>query len=160
MAITPSQFEAMQARCNQGRMTSEGDQELARAAKQPESALHDKIIAYCNQQWPRWKFIHARMDQRSTIAVGCQDFTIFAPGRVLCIECKKQGGKLSIPQLEWKLEMQKLGHVVHVMERFEEFVEIAESESEIARLNTVLRSIHAATDLDTARRRAFEGRTR
>jgi hypothetical protein len=31
---------------------------------------------------------------------------------------------------------------------------------EVERLNVVLASIHAATDLKTARRRAFEGRTR
>jgi len=83
----------MQARCNANRQTSEGDQELAREARQPEVKLHEKIIAHCESQWPRWKFIHARTDRRSTIAVGCQDFTIFMPGGVLCVECKKVGAE-------------------------------------------------------------------
>jgi len=122
--ISPSQFEAMQARCNANRQTSEGDQELAREARQPEVKLHEKIIAHCESQWPRWKFIHARTDRRSTIAVGCQDFTIFMPGGVLCVECKKVGGKLSAEQLAWEMEMMGLGHVVYVVETLEQFLRL------------------------------------
>lgn len=89
-----------------------------------EIDLHLEIIRFCDAQWPRWKVIRARSDIRSTIAVGAQDFTIFAPGRVLCIECKGPGGKLSAEQLAWALEMQKLGHTVHLVESFEQFLKL------------------------------------
>lgn len=87
-----------------------------------ESKLHDQIIAFCNEQWPRWKFIHARMDQRSTIALGAQDFTIFRPdGRLLMVECKKKGGKLSPEQSAWVMEMALLGHIVYTIRSMDEF---------------------------------------
>lgn len=127
MSISRTQFEGMQARLarNGAQPTSEGDQELRRATVEPEVKLHREIMDWCDQQWPRWKYIHARTDQRSTIAVGCQDFTIFAPGRVLCIECKKIGGKLSLEQQAWALEMRKLGFEVEMVEKFEEFLMLA-----------------------------------
>ena len=88
-----------------------------------ELPLHDEIIRHCNSQCPRWKYIHARTDQKSTIGVGVHDFTIFLPGgRVLCIECKTRLGKLTPEQLAWKLEMEMLGHAVHVVRSFQEFI--------------------------------------
>lgn len=111
-------------------LASEGDQEMRREADQPEDKLHDKIIEYCNAQWPRWKYIHARMDRRSTIAVGCQDFTVFAPGRVLCIECKRVGCKLDKDQMIWRKELEMLGHTVHVVTTFEGFEAVVKGMNE------------------------------
>jgi hypothetical protein len=94
-----------------------------------ERDLHDQIIEFCNSQFPRWKFIHARMDQKSTLQVGAPDFVIFQPGqsglpppRVRVIECKTKNGKLSPEQLIWHKEMEMLGHVVHVVRSYEEFM--------------------------------------
>ena len=88
-----------------------------------EGSIHEKIIKFCGQQWPRWKHIHSRMDLKSTIEVGAQDFTIFIPnGGVLCVECKAKGKKLDNDQLVWKHEMSKLGHIVHVVQSFDEFM--------------------------------------
>lgn len=64
------------------------------------------------------------MDKRSTIAAGCQDFTIFTPGRVLCVECKRVGGKLTLEQNAWAIEMKMLGYEVRVVETFEEFLNL------------------------------------
>ena len=90
-----------------------------------EGDLHDKIIEHCNRQFPRWKYIHSRMDKRSTIAVGAQDFTIFMPdGKILCIECKAKGGKLDDDQLIWRKEMEMLGHTVNVVWSFDEFLKL------------------------------------
>jgi hypothetical protein len=90
-----------------------------------ERDLHDQIIDFCNSKFPRWKFIHARMDKRSTVAVGSQDFTIFLPnGRVLCVECKRKNEKPDQDQLIWHKEMEMLGHVVHVVRSVEEFVSV------------------------------------
>ena len=87
-----------------------------------ESDLHNDIIAHCNAQWPRWKFIHCRTDRRSTIAIGAPDFVIFLPhGRVLCLECKRKNAKPTTEQIAWQKEMQLLGHAVHVVRSMEEF---------------------------------------
>lgn len=83
-------------------------------AEAREMKLHDKIIALCHRQWPRWKYIRARPDEPSTIAEGAQDFTIFMPnGRTLCLECKSKTGKLSDKQRIWAKEMEMLGHTVY-----------------------------------------------
>jgi hypothetical protein len=87
-----------------------------------ERHLHEDIIRHCNQQWPRWKYIHARMDQKSTIQEGAQDFTIFMPGnRTLCVECKRPGEKPTAEQRAWAKEMEMLGHTVHVITTMEQF---------------------------------------
>lgn len=87
-----------------------------------ELKLHDEIIAWCNRQNPRIKYIHARTDRKSTIGVGVHDFTIFLNrGRVLCIECKSKTGKLDEDQQAWAMEMRRLGHIVFVVRAFEEF---------------------------------------
>jgi hypothetical protein len=121
--MSSAEYQAYQMR---HRDASEGDQELRREAgkRDPEKTLHDEIIAHCDKQWPRWKYIHSRMDKPSTIQEGCQDFTIFMPGRVLCVECKRVGGKLSLEQNIWIAEMKQVGVTVHVIETFEEFLKL------------------------------------
>jgi hypothetical protein len=92
-----------------------------------EIPLHNEIMRHCSEQWPRWKYIRARSDRESTIAEGCQDFTIFLPsGRVACIECKSKTGKLSPAQRDWAHEMKALGHTVHECRSFEQFLNIIE----------------------------------
>ena len=89
-----------------------------------EMPLHDKIMAHCTAQFPRWLYIRARSDMASTIAVGAQDFTIFMPGgRVLCVECKSATGKCSPEQAGWHREMQRLGHQVYIVRSWGEFLE-------------------------------------
>lgn len=88
-----------------------------------EFPLHEEIVSYCDSQRPRWKYIHARTDKKSTIGVGVCDFVLFLPnGKTACIECKSKTGKLSEAQLIWKKEMEMLGHTVHVIRSFQEFV--------------------------------------
>ena len=88
-----------------------------------EGELHERIIAFCNAQWPRWKFCHARMDKATTEAVGTEDFTIFLPKNItLHFECKKKGGKLSDAQQCWRKELAMLGHEVHVIQSMEDFL--------------------------------------
>jgi hypothetical protein len=95
-----------------------------------ERKLHEAIIAHCDKQSPRWKYIHARMDKPSTIGLGAPDFVIFVPPnsemhrRVFCIECKRKGQKPTPEQLAWHKEMEMLGHRVHVVFSMEQFLEI------------------------------------
>lgn len=127
MNWTNQQYDAWLRKDVRGRsVIADGSlRDISRAIKakiERELDLHDQIIRYCNAQWPKWKYIHARTDKRSTIAAGCQDFTIFAPGRVLCIEVKRPGGKLDPDQQGWAKEMQMLGHTVHTVRSMDEFI--------------------------------------
>jgi len=92
-----------------------------------ESDLHESIMSYCNSQWPRWKFRHARMDRATTETLGTEDFTIFLPRNItLHFECKKKGGKLTDDQQIWRKELSMLGHEVHVIQSFEDFLNVIE----------------------------------
>ena len=94
-------------------------------APETEAPLHNEIAAWCNAQWPKWKFIHARMDRKATIGEGVHDFTIYAPaGRVLNIECKSRTGKLSEEQRDWSHELERNGHAVHVVRTMAEFLQL------------------------------------
>lgn len=125
MRMTGAEFIALQARLDAKRKTVAPNEPVER-----ESDLHDEIIQHCNSQWPRWKFIRGRMDKRSTIAIGAQDFTIFLPGgRLLCVECKRRGAKPTTEQLAWHKEMELLGHRVYVIQSVKEFYEAAEKVS-------------------------------
>lgn len=85
--------------------------------------LHLPIIEFCNKQRPRWKYIHARPDRKSTIGLGCPDFHVFAPGRRLFIfECKTRDGKADTDQLAWHHEMALLGWEVKVIRSYPEFL--------------------------------------
>jgi hypothetical protein len=96
-----------------------------------EIGLHEKIMRHCETEFPRWKYIHARTDQRSTIAVGVADFTIFLPGgKVVCLEVKSATGKLSEAQLAWSKEMEMLGHTVHVVRTMEDFYHICHTQTQ------------------------------
>lgn len=90
-----------------------------------ESAIHVQIMDFCNQQWPRWKFLRGRMDKRSTIQVGAQDFTIFMPRmKTLCVECKARGKKRSAEQAIWAKEMAMIEHPVHLVYSFDDFLKL------------------------------------
>lgn len=67
------------------------DQEADKSNSAPlEIPLHNQIIDHCNQQWPRWKYIHANPSKKSCIQVGAQDFTIFLPPKLwICETCSR-----------------------------------------------------------------------
>ena len=60
-------------------------------------------------------FVNPRADQKSTIAEGHPDYTIFLPhGRLLMIEMKVAGGRLSPEQIARIAELRGFGHLVEV----------------------------------------------
>lgn len=121
MRLTTVQYQELLARTQRNRVREPSPS----SGEAKEMDLHQKIINYCDSQWPRWKYIRARSDRASTIAVGSQDFTVFLPdGRVLCIECKARGGKLSEDQIIWAKEMEMLGHAVHLVRSMDEFLQL------------------------------------
>jgi hypothetical protein len=76
-----------------------------RVAVKLEKELHDQFQQWCAVN--DIDFIHARMDQRSTIRKGHPDFTLLRDGRGCCIEFKRPGGKLSDDQTKviWRLKL-------------------------------------------------------
>jgi len=127
MGIPVSQFQAMQDRVNRnGVRDSRNAGAAERIGDAPlESALHLRIMEFCDSKWPRWKYLHARMDRRSTIAVGAQDFTVFLPaGKTVLIECKRKGEKRSVDQSAWAMEMERIGHKVHLVTSMDEFLDV------------------------------------
>jgi len=118
-SISTAQFQEMLARSERysGRLPKPSE------PVEKEATLHRQIMDWCNGQWPRWKFIHARTDQRSTIQIGSHDLTVFGPfPKCLLIECKTKTGKLSEDQLIWKAEMSQLGWTVEVVRSMGEFL--------------------------------------
>lgn len=107
-----------------------GEQQLKPAVQAEREVGHgglqEQIRAFCAEQWPKWLVIQARSDQRSTIAVGAHDFTVFLPGgRLLCVETKAKGKKQTPEQLAWAKQMEMLGHTVHVCRSLDEFRNLA-----------------------------------
>lgn len=88
-----------------------------------EGDLHDKILRDCKNRL--WFPVHSRMDRKTTTKNGTCDFIIFADGsRMFCIECKSATGKLSDDQQIFIAWMKRLGHTVHVISSFKEYLEI------------------------------------
>lgn len=116
-SISQSDFERMQARCQQARGELPPDPQ----ATTDEKKLHEDILADCrNRLWP---VIHSRMDAPSTIGVGVPDLVIFAErGIVLIIECKTKSGKLRPEQLAWKMILERNGHKHFVVRSFAEYL--------------------------------------
>lgn len=88
-----------------------------------ESELHDQIIAECRRR--SWPYVHSRMDQRSTVAVGVADFIILRDGgSPLIIECKRKGSKATPAQQAFLAHCRKNGYVAGIVRSFEEFLHV------------------------------------
>ena len=86
-----------------------------------EADLHNSIIAHCRAN--RWYFVHSRTDKSTTQAKGVADFILFLPkGRVVCIECKRKGGKLSPEQNIVRHVLRALEHDYFVVFDFAQFL--------------------------------------
>ena len=91
-------------------------------AVEREGGLHDKIIAECKRRG--WKYVHSRMDRRTTVGEGVCDFIIYADGaRMFHMEIKALKGKLSMEQRIFITWVEHLGHKVHVITALSEFME-------------------------------------
>lgn len=118
MSFSYADFIAMQSRVKK----REPEPPPSRGASR-ESDLHDSIIGFCKSKG--WVYFHGSMAHRAMRTLGEPDFTILADrGRVFFIEAKTKTGKLSIEQQGLHMMMRKLGHDVHVVRSFEQFLEV------------------------------------
>lgn len=91
-----------------------------------EAALHDEIEQFLRAR--RWPYVHARMDKRTTNALGVADFIILAPGGItLIIEAKTRTGKQTPEQLGFQMGVERNGHVYHLVRSYEQFKMVIES---------------------------------
>lgn len=125
MSISQADFDRMQARVRHASRRHVLTDSVPLDGVKLEIPLHKEIMDFCKRQWPNWKYIHARTDERSTIQEGAPDFVLFLPrGGMLCIECKTRTGKLTAEQQAWQAQMQMLGHTIHVVRSMEQFLEL------------------------------------
>jgi hypothetical protein len=88
-----------------------------------EAELHEAIFDECRRRG--WIALHGSMAERTCRTLGEPDFVILADGgRVLFVECKSRGGKLSRAQAALRFHAEKLGHPVHVVRSMEEFLKL------------------------------------
>jgi hypothetical protein len=88
-----------------------------------EQDLHEQIRKECAGRG--WLAFHGSMAHRTFRTEGEPDWVILAgQGRTILCECKTAKGKLSTEQVGIALWASKLGHTVHVVRSFEQFLEI------------------------------------
>ena len=94
-----------------------------RNGEEREASLHEAIFDECRRRG--WIALHGSMAERTCRTLGEPDFVILASGgRVIFVECKSRTGKLSPAQVALKFQAEKLGHTVHVVRSFKEFLEL------------------------------------
>jgi VRR-NUC domain len=125
MTVRYTEAEAFAIEMNQRRKIGQKALPNSEPGVERESKLHQDIIEWCNSQWPRWKYVHARMDKKSGLDKGVADFVLFGPKKqCFVIECKKSDGKISPDQRGWIAEMAMIQWPVLIVRSYEEFLEI------------------------------------
>lgn len=90
-----------------------------------ESDLHEQIIEHCNAQVPKWVYFHSSMAHKTRSVLGTPDFTILADrSRTFHLEVKRKDGKLRPEQLAMQIRAEELGHKIHVVRSFEQYLAI------------------------------------
>lgn len=106
-----------------GSQSAENRQPDGKAAHSgKERDLHDAIIQECKNRG--WICFHGSMAHRAHRTLGEPDFQILGnSGKFWLIEAKTQAGKLSVEQQGMVKWCEILGHKMHVVRSFEEFIE-------------------------------------
>ena len=107
----------------------------AKSGCDKESELHEQIFAECRRRG--WIALHGAMSERTHRTAGEPDFVILAQEKsetiygdygscwtpkTLLVECKTRTGKLSMDQAAMIHHAKRLGHTIHVVRSFEEFL--------------------------------------
>lgn len=117
MSLSEFDYLAMQARLNRGKNTT------ANEGCDDESKLNSQIFSECRRRG--WIVFHGSMAERTHRTAGEPDFQILMHGgKLLMVECKTKTGKLSPAQLAMKVHAETLGHTIHVVRSFEEFLKL------------------------------------
>lgn len=94
-----------------------------------EKDLHKEIINFCERQ--KWIACHGAMHRPTFRTTGEPDFIILAPRCVtIYVECKARDEGPSDGQREFHEHAAVLGHAVHVVRTFQEFIAAVNSHLE------------------------------
>lgn len=78
-----------------------------------------------------WVYYHGAIGKRTHRTEGEPDFIILAnQGRLLLVECKKKGGKVTDKQLAGIVQARRLGHFIRVVHNIDEFLFWADTPSD------------------------------
>lgn len=92
-------------------------------AEPREADLHAKIFNECRRRG--WIAFHGSMAERTHRTAGEPDFHIICDGgKSLMVEVKARNGKLSLEQHAMIVHAEKLGHKIHVVWSFSEFLNL------------------------------------
>ena len=127
--MSRTEFEALQA-AQHHKIRAKLEKVDANAPVEREADLHQMIVDECKRRG--WIAFHGSMAHSTFRTPGEPDFIILPDvGRmshfksnVWLIECKTRKGKLSPAQLAIHAWAAKLGHTVHVVRSFAEFLEV------------------------------------
>jgi hypothetical protein len=86
-----------------------------------EKELHELVSGHLRSYG--FPFVHARMDKKSTIAVGWPDFTVCVHGKFVCFELKTPRGTLSDEQIVYQQQIISGFGDYHVVRSFQEFLD-------------------------------------
>lgn len=103
-----------------GMCVSSASNEEAKTNTGSERDLHAQIFDECRRRG--WIPLHGSMSERTHRTAGEPDFIIVRDGGVLFVECKTRTGKLTREQQAMIAHAAKLGHTIHVVRSFQEFL--------------------------------------
>jgi len=100
---------------------------IGKPKPQRESALHKQINLECHRRG--YIALHGAMHKATARTAGEPDFIVLLPnGKVALVEVKTTNGKLSDDQERLHGKAWELGHKVHVVRSFLEFLDVLKME--------------------------------
>lgn len=138
MRYSQAEYNWLLAKEEQRKQKRLGNSAPPADAVEQEDKLHTEIIQECKRRG--WIYLHGSMAHRTKRSPGEPDFVILGSvqtqwvdgtgkswePRVWFIECKSKRGKRSMDQLAMAAHASKLGHTIHVIQSFSEFLGIVD----------------------------------
>lgn len=108
-----------------GKAGQTGEEAMAAYSARSEKELQKQIAGILGVRGIR--YLNPAMSKRSPLPIGWADFTIFiSPGRVIFMECKIEGGKLTKEQAEFGAWATERGFPYAVVTTLKQAIEMLE----------------------------------
>lgn len=114
---------ADQVAAHQARFVTKAPQKAPDGPPVAEKEIHRLILLECHRRG--FLALHGSMAHKTHRTAGEPDVVILMPeGRVLFVEAKTRSGRISEEQEAFANKAQLLGHTVHIVRSFEEFIRL------------------------------------